>query len=48
MSLTNVELLRDLIDASHETNVAFLNHVASQHDIDKLDLFLRFRDGVYA
>lgn len=47
-SLQNAELLRDLISASHEANIAFLNHVASVHDIDKLDRFLRFRDGAYA
>lgn len=47
-SLQNAELLRDLISASHEANIAFLNHVASVHDLDKLDLFLRFRDGAYA
>jgi hypothetical protein len=47
-SLENANLLRDLISASHETNVAFLNHVASVHDANKLDLFLRFPDGAYA
>lgn len=46
--LENVNLLRDLISSSHDTNVAFLHHVASVHDIDKLDLFLRFQDGHYA
>jgi hypothetical protein len=46
-SLQNAELLRDLIGASHDDNTAFLNHVASLHDIDKLDLFLRFRGGAY-
>jgi hypothetical protein len=47
-SLQNAELLRDLIAASHDANVAFLNHVSSMHDLDKLDLFLRFQDGAYA
>jgi hypothetical protein len=47
-SLQNSELLRDLIAASHDANIAFLHHVASIHDRDKLDLFLRFRDGAYA
>jgi hypothetical protein len=47
-SLQNAELLRDLIAASHDANIAFLNHVSSAHDLDKLDLFLRFRDGAYA
>lgn len=47
-SLENANLLRDLISASHEANVAFLHHVASVHDLDKLDLFLRFSDGAYA
>ena len=47
-ALKNAELLRDLIDASHDANQAFLHHVASLHDIDKLDRFLRFADGPYA
>lgn len=47
-SLQNVELLRDLLSASHDANIAFLNHVSSMHDLDKLDLFLRFQDGAYA
>jgi hypothetical protein len=47
-SLTNSELLRDLISTSHDANIAFLHHVASLHDRDKLDLFLRFHDGAYA
>ena len=47
-SLLNAELLRDLISASHEANIAFLYHVSSMHDLDKLDLFLRFHDGAYA
>jgi hypothetical protein len=47
-SLRNVEFLRDLIDTSDATNVAFLHHVASAHDLDKLDVFLRFHDGSYA
>lgn len=48
VSLTNSELLRDLIDASHEANIAFLNHVSSIGDIDKMNLFLRNRGSVYA
>jgi hypothetical protein len=47
-SLQNAELLRDLISASHDANDAFLHHVSSLHDLDKLDLFLRFHDGRYA
>jgi len=47
-SLQNAELLRDLLGASHDANIAFLHHVSSMHDLDKLDLFLRFRDGAYA
>ncbi|MBP1290622.1 MULTISPECIES: DUF3800 domain-containing protein [Bradyrhizobium] len=47
-SLQNAELLRDLISASHVANIAFLNHVSSLHDLDKLDLFLRFYDGAHA
>jgi hypothetical protein len=44
----NAELLCDLISNSNATNRAFLHHVASLHDIDKLDRFLRFPDGRYA
>lgn len=47
-ALENAELLRDLIDNSNAANRAFLHHVASLHDIDKLDRFLRFADGRYA
>ncbi|WP_346658068.1 DUF3800 domain-containing protein [Bradyrhizobium sp. 157] len=47
-SLENANLLRDLLSASHEANIAFLNHVASVHDLDKLDLLLRFANGEYA
>jgi hypothetical protein len=47
-SLKNSELLRDLISASHDANIAFLHHVGSLHDRDKLELFLRFHDGAYA
>jgi hypothetical protein len=47
-SLQNAELLRDLLAASHDANIAFLHHVSSTHDLDKLDLFLRFKDGAYA
>jgi hypothetical protein len=46
--LQNAELLRDLIAASNDANIAFLHHVSSMHDLDKLDLFLRFQDGAYA
>jgi Protein of unknown function (DUF3800) len=45
--LQNAELLRDLISRSHDANVAFLHHVASVHDLQKLDMFLRFTDGAY-
>ena len=44
-ALENAVLLRDLINASDAANIAFLHHVASSHDIEKLDLFLRFSDG---
>lgn len=47
ISLRNAELLRDLIDASHEANIAFLNHVSSMGDIDKMNMFLRTRESVY-
>jgi hypothetical protein len=46
-SLRNAELLRDLIDASHEANIAFLNHVSSMSDIDKMNLFLRNSGSPY-
>jgi hypothetical protein len=45
--LKNAELLRDLIDASHEANVAFLNHVSSIGNIDKMNLFLRNSGSAY-
>lgn len=47
-ALQNAELLRDLIDASHEANIAFLHDVSSMHDLEKVDLFLRFKDGAYS
>ncbi|MGX1498569.1 hypothetical protein ACSSV1_003620 [Labrenzia sp. MBR-25] len=47
-ALQNAELLRDLIDSSNAANQAFLHHVASLHDLDKLDRFLRLSDGRYA
>ena len=47
-SLQNAELLRDLIAVSHDANITFLHHVSSVHDLDQLDLFLRFKDGAYA
>lgn len=40
-SLKNAKLLRDLIDASHAENIAFLNHVSSTGDVDKMNLFLQ-------
>lgn len=43
--IQNAELLRDLISESHDANVAFLHHVASIHDVNKLDRFLMFHDG---
>ncbi len=46
-SLQNAELLRDLIDASHAANIAFLNHVSSIGDIDKMNLFLRNSGSAY-
>ena len=46
--LENTELLKDCISRSHGENIAFLNHVASQYDIQKLDIFLRFPDGAFA
>ncbi|MBH5371010.1 DUF3800 domain-containing protein [Bradyrhizobium glycinis] len=46
-SLENANLLSDLISASHAANIAFLHHVASGHDVGKLDLFLRFPDGAH-
>lgn len=47
-SQENANLIRALIDTTDSTNIAFLNNVASLHDVDKLDLFLRFQDGRYA
>lgn len=44
----NANLLRDLIAGAHEANTAFLHHVGSLHDLDKLDRFLMFTDGRYA
>ena len=42
-SLMNAELMRDLIDASHEANIALLHHVTSRNEIDKMNVFLRLR-----
>jgi hypothetical protein len=47
-SLQNVEHLRDLLAASHDANIAFLHHISSMRDLNKLDLFLRFQDGADA
>lgn len=47
-SLNNTELLRDLIDASHAENIAFLNHVSSVTDLDKMNLSLRNTETRYA
>ena len=44
----NAELLRDLINISDAENIAFLHHITSMGDLEKLDLFLRLRDGFYA
>jgi hypothetical protein len=46
-SLKNAELIRDLIDASHEANIAFLHHVTSNNEIDKMNVFLRLRGSAY-
>lgn len=46
-SLKNAELLRDLIYASREANIAFLNHVSSMDDIDKMNLFLGTSGSAY-
>ena len=46
VSLKNVELLRDIIDASHEANIAFINHVVSNHEINKMNKFLRLQGRV--
>lgn len=47
-ALDNTELLRNCISKSHDENIAFLHHVASLYDIQKLDIFLRFPDGAFA
>lgn len=39
-SKTNADLLRDLIDEAHRSNTAFLNHLMSNSDVDKMNLFL--------
>jgi len=44
-ALENTILLRDLINVSHAANIAFLHHLASSHDVEKLNLFLRFAEG---
>ena len=46
-SLKNAEHLRNLIDASDAENIAFLNHVSSAHDRDKMNLFLRNSGSAY-
>ncbi|UVT18315.1 MAG: DUF3800 domain-containing protein (plasmid) [Nitrospira sp.] len=46
-SLKNAELLRDIIDASHEANIAFLDHVTSANEIGKMNVFLRSRGSAY-
>lgn len=48
ISIDNAALLRDCISRSHDQNIAFLNHVASQYDLQKIDVFLRFLDGSVA
>lgn len=48
ISIENAALLRDCISRSHDQNIAFLNHVASQYDLQKIDVFLRFLDGQFA
>lgn len=48
VALVNAEYLRDCISISHDANPAFLHYVASNADIQKLDLFLRFADGAFA
>jgi hypothetical protein len=47
-ALENADLLRDCISRSDSENLAFLNHVANQHDLKKIDIFLRFLDGSFA
>jgi hypothetical protein len=46
-SLRNTKLIRELIDASHDSNIAFLNHVSSIDNIDKMNLFLRSSGSTY-
>jgi hypothetical protein len=48
VALLNAEYLRDCISMSHDANPAFLHYVASNTDIQKLDIFLRFADGASA
>jgi hypothetical protein len=46
-SLRNTKLISELIDASHDSNTAFLNHVSSIDNIDKMNLFLRSSGSTY-
>lgn len=46
-SLTNAMLLSSLIDKSHKENIAFLHHVLSVDDIDKMNAFLRISGSAY-
>lgn len=46
-SQKNAELLRDLMDAAHDANIAFLNQVISIHDMDKMNMFFRLRGSEY-
>jgi hypothetical protein len=43
----NQQLLRDLLSAGDAENRAFFHHVASLHDVSKVDLFLQFEDGAH-
>ncbi|MGF7151882.1 hypothetical protein FHS96_005550 [Sphingomonas zeicaulis] len=47
-ALANLDRIRDALTLSDRANRAFIHHVASLHDIDKLDLLLRFGHGLYA
>ena len=47
-SLENIELLRDCLSRSDDENPAFLQHVATLADREKIDCMLQFSDGLYA
>jgi hypothetical protein len=47
-SLENIELLRDCLSRSDAENRAFLQHISTFADREKIDGMLQFADGLYA